>query len=104
MFFEPIQPVRPEAAVAVEPPVDFGKGGWVEAVDASLRIAAVLREAGFSQDSQVARDRGLTDRERFNEFAGAALSLAEHLYDLSPGWVRKRFEGIHRGQYSGVVI
>ena len=78
MFFEPVQPIRPEAAIAFEPLVDLGERRWVEAIDAALSITAEVHEAGFSQDAQVAGDSRLADGERRHEFAGAALTLAQH--------------------------
>ena len=51
MFFEPIHPIGPEAAIAFEPPVDLRKRGWIETIDSALRFAAEVHEAGFSQDA-----------------------------------------------------
>jgi len=48
MFFEPIHPIRPEAAIAFQPLVDLGKRGWVEFIDSALRFTAEVHESGFS--------------------------------------------------------
>jgi hypothetical protein len=45
----------------------------------------------------MARDCGLADRERLDEFAGAAFALAEHLDDVASGRVREDFERVHAG-------
>ncbi len=87
MFFAPIQPVRPEAAVTVEPAVDLGEWGWVEAIDAPLGLAAARHEARIAQDAQVARDSRLADGERFAKLTRAAFLLSEHLDDLASGRV-----------------
>ena len=45
----------------------------------------------------MAGDSRLADGEGFDEFAGAALSLAQHLHDSASRWVCERFKRIHGG-------
>jgi len=85
--FELVQTIRPEAAVAVEPPVDFGKWCWVEAVDAALGLAAARHEPRVAKYAEVARDSRLANRERIAQFAGTSFALAKHFDDLASGRV-----------------
>ncbi len=87
MLFEPTHRIRPEAPVSFEPSIQLGERCWIEAVDAPLGFVSPRDQTRVPQHAKVPGDGWLADRKRLAEFAGAALSLAEHLDDAAPSGV-----------------
>lgn len=67
----------------------------VERVDAALRVAADVDEAGFAQEFEVLRDGGRGHVEAARDVAGGELARGQHLEDPAAGRVGERGKTDH---------
>lgn len=95
-----IQPAFPEPAELLQPRVDFLQRGAVDGVEAALAVHAYGREAGFAQDLQVLRHRGLRDPELalndLDHLACHLLAFGQQLQDAAPLGITENVQRMHQ--------
>src|SRR5215213_8140917 len=77
MGLQGIQPLRPEATVGRQPGIDFRQPRRPQPVAAMLPVDPRGHQVRLPQHAQMLGDGWLTEREALDQFADAALTLAQ---------------------------
>lgn len=94
-----VEPLWPQARIALDPPGDLVEGTGHETVEAPGSHGPGLDDLGLSQQPQLIRDGGLPDAELDHDdladLAGGALTIGEHLDDASTHGIGENGELAH---------
>src|SRR6185437_15025714 len=93
VFFEAVETLFPEAAIAFEPFVDALQRLWFQLAGAPLRIAAPADEPRLLQNLEVLGDGGRAYLERFGQFLHRGLTQCQPREDRAPRGVGEGREG-----------
>lgn len=94
-----IHPCGPEVSVRREPGIDLGEVLCTQPIDAALRLAAHLDEAGLAKDSKVPRDSRPRDGQQRGKFTRGRLAGTERIENRSSPPVGEGMQySIHEGE------
>ena len=98
-ILEPIEALFDQVPIVVNPQVEVAERLGAQRVEAPLAVGADPNESPVMENSQVARDPGLADREAGGQRPHRALSLAQFLDNAETRAVRQDLERRCRGRH-----
>lgn len=102
MLFESVDAAFPLGAEGFKPGVELSERLGPEAVEAALRVAPDLHQAGLAQDPQVARDARLRHADVLDEVADGALADPDRIEDAAARGLGDGFENGRRGHEANI--